>query len=158
MAEQICPACKGQGQIAQMGGFFRIMTTCPQCQGRGKIITHPCKKCKGSGREVKNRTLSVKIPAGIRDGQAIRLEGEGEPGGGGGPRGDLYCYARVQPHPFLLRNDDDLVIRLPISFSQAALGTTVEVPSLAGKKELEIPPGTQHGTVLQIKGQRGSWG
>jgi molecular chaperone DnaJ len=151
--EQRCPACQGQGQVSQMGGFFRIMTTCPQCQGRGKVITHPCKKCKGSGREVKSRTLSVKIPAGIRDGQAIRLEGEGEPGTSGGPRGDLYCYAKVEPHPFLLRNDDDLVIRLPISFSQAALGATVEVPSLSGKKNMEIPPGTQHGTVLQIKGQ-----
>ena len=100
---------------------------------------------------IKSRTLSIKIPAGIRDGQAIRLTGEGEPGGNSGPRGDLYCYAKVKPHPFLLRNDDDLVIRVPISFSQAALGATIEVPSLSGKKQQEIPPGAQHGMVMQIK-------
>ncbi|MBN1846229.1 MAG: molecular chaperone DnaJ [Sedimentisphaerales bacterium] len=153
--EKTCPQCGGQGQVAQagMGGLFRLVTACPQCQGRGKIITHPCKQCQGTGRMVKTRTLSIKIPAGIRDGQAIRLEGEGEPGSGGGPRGDLYCYVKIQPHPFLLRNDDDLVVRVPIGFSQAALGATIEVPSLSGRQTLEIPAGTQHGTVLQIKNE-----
>ncbi|KPK75807.1 MAG: hypothetical protein AMJ79_09620 [Phycisphaerae bacterium SM23_30] len=152
---QKCAQCGGQGQVAQagMGGLFRMVTTCPRCQGRGTFITHPCKKCRGNGRMMKSRTLSIKIPAGIRDGQAVRLTGEGEPGDNGGPRGDLYCYAKVQPHPFLLRNNDDLVIRVPISFSQAALGTTIEVPSLSGARELQIPPGTQHGMVLQIKGE-----
>ncbi|MBN2375460.1 MAG: molecular chaperone DnaJ [Sedimentisphaerales bacterium] len=153
--EQTCGQCGGQGQVSQagMGGLFRMVTTCPQCQGRGKQITHPCKKCKGSGRMVKTRTVSIKIPAGIRDGQAVRLTAEGEPGELGGPRGDLYCYVKVKSHPFLLRNDDDLVVRVPISFSQAALGALIDVPTLSGKKEMDIPAGTQHGTVLQLKGQ-----
>jgi len=152
---QKCSHCGGQGQVAQagMGGLFRMVTTCPACKGRGTVITHPCKKCKGSGRTIKTRMVSIKIPAGIRDGQAIRLSGEGEPGDNSGPRGDLYCYAKVKPHPFLLRNDDDLVIRVPIGFSQAALGTTIEVPTLSGSKQLEVPAGTQHGVVLQIKSE-----
>ena len=152
---QRCGQCAGQGQVTQagLGGLFRMVTTCPQCGGRGTLITEPCGKCRGSGRMVKNRMLTVSIPAGVRDGQAIRLAGEGEPGEGGGQRGDLYCYIKVKPHPFLLRNDDDLVVRMPISFSQAALGTTMEVPTLGGKQELKIPAGTQHGTVLQIKGE-----
>jgi len=150
-----CPQCGGQGQVAQsgMGGLFRMVTTCPRCKGQGRIITHPCKECQGTGLMVKNRTLSIKIPAGIRDGQAVRISGEGEPGQAGGPRGDLYCYVKVEPHPFLLRNDDDLVVRVPISFTQAALGAQIEVPSLNGRQQVVITPGTQHGAVLQIKGQ-----
>lgn len=153
--EETCPQCQGQGQVARagMGGIFRMVTTCPACNGAGKRITHPCQDCGGSGRTVKTRSLTIRIPAGIRDGQAIRLRGEGEPGQRGGPRGDLYCYVKVKPHPFLLRNDDDLVIRVPVSFSQASLGATVEVPSLSGKQKLEIPRGTQHGAVLQIKNE-----
>ncbi len=152
---QTCGLCNGQGQVAQtgMGGLFRMVTTCPQCQGSGKKVTHPCKECRGSGRVNKTQKVSIKIPAGVRDGQAIRVSGEGEPGQRGGPRGDLYCYIKEKPHPFLIRNEDDLVIRLPIGFSQAALGAVVEVPSLSGREKLTIPAGTQHGTVLQIKGQ-----
>ncbi len=154
-APQPCGLCNGQGQVAQtgMGGLFRMVTTCPQCQGSGKKITHPCKECRGSGRVHKTQKVSIKIPAGVRDGQAIRVSGEGEPGQRGGPRGDLYCYIKERTHPFLIRNEDDLVIRLPIGFSQAALGAVVEVPSLSGREKLAIPAGTQHGTVLQIKGQ-----
>ena len=152
---ETCPQCAGQGQVAQsgMGGLFRMVTTCPQCKGRGTVITHPCKKCRGTGLTIKQRTLSVKIPAGVADGQAIRITGEGEPGANSGPRGDLYCYVQVKPHQFLLRNNDDLVIRLPISFTQAALGAAIEVPSLNGPREVTILPGTQHGAVIQIKGQ-----
>lgn len=152
---QACPHCGGQGQVQQsgMGGLFRMVTTCPQCGGQGKIITHPCRECRSEGIVIKKRTLSVKIPAGIRDGQAIRVTGEGEPGQRGGPRGDLYCYTKIQTHPFLLRNDDDLVVRIPISFSQAALGAMIDVPCLSGKKEISIPTGTQHGTVLKIKAE-----
>ena len=102
---------------------------------------------------ISTRKLSVQIPSGIRDGQAIRVSGEGEPGQNGGPRGDLYCYAKLATHPFLLRNDDDLVVRVPVSFAQAALGTKIEVPSLDGKKEVKIPSGTQHGAVLKIKSE-----
>jgi len=150
-----CEQCGGQGQVARagMGGLFRMVTTCPQCQGRGSRITHPCGQCQGTGRVVKNRMLSIRVPAGVRDGQAVRLANEGEPGTAGGGRGDLYCYVKVESHPFLLRNDDDLVVRVPIGFSQAALGATIEVPSLSGRKDMEIPAGTQHGTVLSIKGQ-----
>ncbi|MBN1765706.1 MAG: molecular chaperone DnaJ, partial [Sedimentisphaerales bacterium] len=123
------------------------------CQGKGTVITKPCSACRGQGFTIKKRLLSVKIPSGIIDGQAIRINGEGEPGQNGGPRGDLYCYVKIQSHPFLLRTDDDLVIRVPISFSQAALGSTIEVPSLDGPQEVTIPPGTQHGAILQIKDQ-----
>jgi molecular chaperone DnaJ len=152
---QTCGMCNGQGQVAQtgMGGLFRMVTACPQCRGTGKKITHPCKECHGSGRVNKTQKVSIKIPAGVQDGQAIRVSGEGEPGQQGGPRGDLYCYIREKKHPFLIRNEDDLVIRLPIGFSQAALGAVVDVPSLSGREKLSIPAGTQHGTVLQIKGQ-----
>lgn len=150
-----CAQCGGHGQVAQtgLGGMFRMVTTCPQCRGEGRVITHPCKACRGTGLVDKKRVLSVKIPAGIAEGQAVRINGEGEPGGHGGPRGDLYCYAKIQPHPFLVRNEDDLIVRIPLGFSQAALGASVEVPSLTGRQEVEIPAGTQHGTVIQIKGQ-----
>ena len=152
---QACPQCRGQGQVAQsgMGGLFRMVTTCPRCRGAGNVITHPCGQCKGTGRVNKTRMLSVKIPAGINDGQAVRISGEGEPGPNSGARGDLYCYVKVEQHPLLQRSQDDLVVRLPISFSQAALGATVEVPSLAGRREVKIESGVQHGTILQIKGE-----
>ena len=152
---QPCPQCGGQGQVQQsgMGGMFRMVTTCPQCQGQGKVITHVCKKCGGQGQVQKKCALSIKIPAGIQDGQAVRLTGQGEPGQGGGPRGDLYCYVRVKAHPILLREEDDLIVRLPIGFSQATLGADIDVPLLNGKEKLTIPAGTQHGTVLQIKAQ-----
>ena len=152
---QPCPQCGGQGQVTQsgMGGLFRMVTTCPRCKGAGTTITHPCNKCAGTGRVKKACSIAVKIPPGISDGQAVRIPGEGEPGQHGGPRGDLYCYAKVKPHPILLRDGDDLVVRLPISFTQAALGASIEVPSIGGRQEINIPAGTQHGTVVQIKGQ-----
>ncbi len=152
---QPCHYCGGSGQVVQsgMGGLFRMATTCPQCRGTGRVITHLCQQCHGEMHTVGKRKLSVKIPAGISDGQAIRISGEGEPGYGGGPRGDLYCYVKVKSHPLLLRNGSDLVVRVPVSFTQACLGATIEVPSLEGRKELKIPHGTQHGTILTIKGQ-----
>lgn len=154
-ARQKCPHCGGQGQVAQsgMGGLFRMVTTCQKCGGAGAIISKPCKKCDGTGRMHKDRTLSVKIPAGVHEGQAVRISGEGEPGRGGGTRGDLYCYVKIKPHPILIRNDDDLVVRVPIGFALAALGAEIEVPTLNGRQEVKIPAGTQHGTVLQVKGQ-----
>ncbi len=150
-----CPQCGGRGEVSQsgMGGLFQMVTTCPKCRGQGSFITSPCKSCRGQGRQQKSRTLSVKIPAGIQDGQAVRVTGEGEPGQHHGPRGDLYGYVKVKPHPILLREGDDLIVRLPIGFSQAALGASVEVPSLNGRQEIIIPAGTQHGTVLQVRGQ-----
>ena len=150
-----CVQCGGTGQVVQtgMGGLFRMATTCPRCRGVGKIVTHACTKCGGTGQVAKKRTLSVKIPAGISDGQAVRINGEGEPGQQGGSRGDLYCYVKVEAHPFLLREGDDLVVRVPIGFSQAALGAEIEVPTLDGKRAIKIDAGTQHGMVIDVKGQ-----
>lgn len=151
-----CPTCGGYGQVEQSGGFGglfgRVVTTCPDCRGEGKLVVNPCGKCRGSGRYAKKRVLRVRIPAGIHDGQAVRVRGEGEPGDAGGPPGDLHCYVRVQPHAFLERHENDLVCHMPISFTQAALGATVEVPTLTGRAELTVPPGTQHGQVFRLRG------
>ncbi|MHC4476338.1 MAG: molecular chaperone DnaJ [Planctomycetota bacterium] len=148
-----CPGCGGSGQVARGGGFFQMVSTCPQCRGSGHVITDPCKKCKGSGRVPKKRIVNVKIPAGVHEGQGIRITGEGEPGRNGGPRGDLYCYVRLKPHEFLQRDGNDLVVVVPISFTQASLGATIEVPSLNGPRGLKIPAGTQFGSIFRIRGQ-----
>jgi molecular chaperone DnaJ len=148
-----CPTCGGTGQVARGGGFFQMVSTCPQCRGTGEVITNPCRQCGGSGHTPKQRVVSVKIPAGVHEGQGVRVSEEGEPGRYGGPRGDLYCYVRIKPHEFLERDGNDLIAAVPISFTQASLGATIEVPSLDGMKELKIPAGTQHGSVFRIKGQ-----
>jgi molecular chaperone DnaJ len=148
-----CPTCGGTGQVARGGGFFQMVSTCGQCGGRGQVITDPCKKCRGTGRVPRKRTLKVKIPPGVHEGQGVRVANEGEPGRAGGPKGDLYCYVRVKPHEFLRRDGNDLIAVVPISFTQAALGTTIDVPSINGTKGLKIPPGTQYGNVFRIKGQ-----
>jgi len=150
-----CRTCGGYGQVEQTGGFFfgRIISTCPACHGRGHEITTPCKECHGSGRVMKDRIVNVKVPPGIHDGQAIRVRGEGEAAENGSVRGDLHCYVRVEPHPFLERHNNELVCRLPISFTQAALGALVEVPTLNGKAEVKIPRGTQTGQLFRLAGQ-----
>jgi molecular chaperone DnaJ len=150
-----CTVCGGSGQVqrAGLGGFFQMVSTCPQCHGTGQIITDPCRKCGGKGLIPKKRTLNVKIPAGVHEGQAIRVAGEGEPGQNNGPRGDLYCYVRIKAHPFFMRDGSNLVVTVPLSFTQLALGTTIDVPTLEGTRKLRIPPGTQHGTILRIRGQ-----
>ncbi|MBN1795332.1 MAG: molecular chaperone DnaJ [Sedimentisphaerales bacterium] len=148
-----CTACGGSGQVARGGGFFQMVSTCPSCRGAGKIIKDPCRKCRGTGRVPKKRVVSIKIPKGVHEGQGIRVSGEGEPGRSGGPRGDLYCYVRIKPHEFLERDGNNLVAVVPISFTQAALGDTIEVPSLNGKQRLKIPAGTQYGSIFRIKGQ-----
>jgi molecular chaperone DnaJ len=148
-----CPACGGTGQVASRGGFFQMVSTCPKCRGSGKVITNPCKKCKGTGRVPKKRIVNIKIPKGVHEGQGIRVASEGEPGRGGGPRGDLYCYVRVKAHEFLQRDGNNLIAIVPISFTQAALGATVEVPSLNGKRGLKISPGSQYGRIFRIRGQ-----
>ncbi|MCD4831328.1 MAG: molecular chaperone DnaJ [Anaerohalosphaeraceae bacterium] len=150
-----CPTCGGSGQVVQsgMGGFFQMASTCHTCSGAGKIIKTPCKTCRGKGRVSKKRMVTAKIPAGVHQGQSVRITGEGEPGLNGGPRGDLYCYVQIKAHPFLQRQGCDLVATVPISFTQAALGSIVEVPSLKGPRELKIPAGCQHGDVFRIKGQ-----
>jgi molecular chaperone DnaJ len=148
-----CPTCGGSGQIARGGGFFQMVSTCSHCRGTGQIITKPCKQCKGSGRMPKKRTVNIKIPPGVHEGQSIRVAGEGEPGQSGGPRGDLYCYIRIKQHEFLQRDGNDLIAIVPISFTQASLGTTIDVPSLNGTNKLKIPAGTQYGSIFRIKGQ-----
>jgi molecular chaperone DnaJ len=150
-----CSTCGGSGQVAQagLGGFFQMVSTCPACRGSGTVITNPCKKCRGGGRVPKKRLVTVKIPAGVHESQSVRIGGEGEPGFNGGPRGDLYCYVKIKEHPFLERQGANLIATVPVSFTQAALGGLIQVPSLNGPKELKIPAGTQSGDVFRIKGQ-----
>jgi len=149
-----CPTCGGYGQVEQATGFGalfgRVVSSCPNCRGRGSLVTTPCGNCRGSGRTMKHRVVTVQIPPGIHDGQAVRIRGEGEPADDGG--GDLHCYVRVNQHPFLERHHNDLVCRMPISFTQAALGTRAEVPTLNGKAELKIPAGTQTGQLFRLRG------
>jgi len=156
-AERVsCNTCAGYGQVEQTTGFGalfgRVVTVCPRCRGRGTMVTSPCSDCGGEGRAPKRRAVTVKIPAGIQDGQAVRVRGEGEAGAQGGPRGDLHVYVHVRPHEFLERHRNDLICRMPIGFTQAALGAEVEVPTLNGRASLRIPPGTQNGQVFRMAG------
>jgi molecular chaperone DnaJ len=150
-----CPTCGGQGRVAQAGlsGMFRMVTTCPSCRGRGMIVKDRCNACNGAGRVHKKRSVTIKIPAGVQEGQAVRITGEGEPGEPGAASGDLHCYIVVAPHPVFTRHGNDLVCQVPIGFTQAALGATIDVPTLKGIENLAIPPGTQHGEVFKIKGK-----
>lgn len=151
----VCPQCGGQGRVAQQGfgGMFRMVTACPNCHGRGTVVRDFCNTCGGSGRQLVKRVVTVKIPAGVHEGQAVRVVGEGEPGEDAAPSGDLHCYIRVQPHPLFSRHNNDLVCQVPITFTQAALGAHVDVPTLKGNEPLEIPSGTQHGEVFKLKGR-----
>jgi len=152
-----CPACGGYGQVErqQAMGFFvtRSVVECPQCGGRGHLFDRMCRGCRGGGRAPKERVINVKIPPGVHDGQSVRVRGEGEPAPGGTTRGDLRCVIRVRPHPFFERDGDHLICRLPISFTQAALGAQVEVPTLTGGTPLRIPAGTQHGAIFELPGK-----
>lgn len=148
-----CPNCRGTGQVRTQQGFFSISTTCSQCRGEGSIISDPCLKCQGQGRIRKQESLSVKIPPGVDNGSRLKLRGEGEAGYGGGPAGDLYVVVHVKEHSLFVRQDNDVVIEVPISFPQAALGTEVEIPTLEGKVKLKVPSGTQSGRVFRLKGR-----
>lgn len=149
----VCSTCRGVGQVQRSQGFFTMRTTCPRCGGSGKIVENPCPDCRGAGRIPKRREITVKIPPGVDEGSQMRLQGEGEVGDNGAPRGDLYCFIRIQPHPFFERVGDDLLIRVPISYTQAVLGAQVEVPTIDGSTRVKIPAGTQSGQVLRLKGQ-----
>jgi molecular chaperone DnaJ len=151
----VCPQCGGQGRIAQQGfgGMFRMVTTCPNCRGRGSVVKEHCVHCHGTGKQQRKRVVTVKIPAGVHEGQAVRIAGEGEPGDPGMPPGDLHCYIAVKPHPVFSRHNNDLVCQVPISFTQAALGGVIEVPTLKGTEKLDIPAGSQHGEVFKMKGR-----
>jgi len=148
-----CPSCHGSGQVARRSLGFQMVSTCPQCRGTGQMITNPCKKCKGTGKTPKKRVVNIKIPRGVHEGQGIRVANEGEPGRRGGPRGDLYCYVRIKPHEFLQRDGNSLIAVVPISFTQAALGAAIDVPSLNGTRQLKIPAGAQYGSIFRIKSQ-----
>jgi len=150
---ETCPTCKGSGQVFVRQGFFSMGRTCSTCGGTGSINKNPCKTCKGVGnvRAVKN--LKVKIPAGISDGQSLKLSGEGEPGRNGAPAGDLYVHVRVRPHPFFQRDDFDVVCQIPVTFYQAAVGAEVTVPTLDGLVKMKIPTGTQTGKTFRLHGK-----
>lgn len=148
-----CPTCNGVGQVRIQQGFFSIQQTCPRCQGRGVVIMDPCDHCHGHGRVEEQKTLSVKVPAGVDNGDRIRLAGEGEAGEGGGPAGDLYVQIRVKPHPIFTREENDLHCEVPISFTMAALGGELDVPTLDGRVSLKIPAETQTGRVFRLRGK-----
>lgn len=149
-----CPTCKGTGQVRVSGGFMVTVRTCQTCGGTGKVITDKCTACGGSGRLRRRRTASVKVPAGIDNGQTIVMNGQGEPGRNGGPNGDLYIQITVRPHKLFKRDGTNLHLDLPISFTQAALGADIEVPTLGGgKTTFHIPEGTQNDAEFRIKGQ-----
>jgi molecular chaperone DnaJ len=146
-----CSYCGGRGEVLQSQGFFRIASTCPGCQGRGSQNRDPCSECSGSGRMKAKRSLEIEIPPGVDTGMKVRVRGEGEPGDNGAPRGDLYCYIAVRDHPLFQRDGLNLICQVPITFTQAALGGEIDVPTLAGKKPMSIPCGTQSGEVFHLR-------
>lgn len=148
-----CPRCAGRGTVTQSSGFFTISTTCPQCRGAGRVIKNPCKACFGTGKARSRKTVSLRIPAGVETGSRLRLRGEGEEGDFGGPSGDLYVFLHVEPHEFFERDGNDILCQVPVSITQAALGATIEVPTVEGKESLKIPRGTQSGRVFRMKGK-----
>ena len=148
-----CTTCHGHGVVQMRQGFFSVQQTCPQCKGTGKLIPDPCSSCHGVGKTKTNKTLEVKIPAGIDDGMRIRSTGNGEPGTNGGPPGDLYIEIRVKKHEIFERDGDDLHCAVPISFTTAALGGEIEVPTLAGKAAIDIPEGTQAAKQFRLRGK-----
>jgi molecular chaperone DnaJ len=149
-----CPTCRGAGQVTFQQGFFSVARTCSHCRGAGRIVAEPCKKCDGAGHVAAERTLQIKIPPGVDSGSQLRIGGEGEAGALGGPPGDLYVVLRVAEHEFFKRDGTNLFCEMPVSVPQAALGATLEVPTLGGgKTRLAVPEGTQSGTVLRVKGQ-----
>ena len=148
-----CGTCNGSGSVQMRQGFFSVQQTCPTCKGTGKLIPEPCVACHGVGKIKNNKTLEVKIPAGIDDGMRIRSAGNGEPGTNGGPAGDLYIEIRLKKHDIFERDGDDLHCNVPVSFTTATLGGEIEVPTLAGKAGIDIPDGTQHGKTFRLRGK-----
>lgn len=149
-----CPTCSGMGKVRAQQGFFTVERTCPTCNGRGNIITNPCTSCAGSGRQQRERSLSVNIPAGVETGTRIRLAGEGEAGVRGGPAGDLYIFIEVADHKIFERDGPNIFCRVPVTMTSAALGGEIEVPTIdGGKSRVKIPSGTQSGTQMRLKGK-----
>ena len=150
---ETCRYCGGHGQVIQQAGIVRVQTTCPSCNGDGAVIKQRCKDCDGAGQVLQSVTTEVEIPAGIDDGMRIRIPGQGEPSPNGGPAGDCYCFISVLSHALFERDGQHLICRVPITYPQAALGATLEVPTLQGRGELTIPPGTQSGEVFRMQGR-----
>jgi molecular chaperone DnaJ len=146
-----CDMCQGHGEIRRQQGFFTIAQPCPKCHGQGQMIKDPCETCHGRGRNKKKEKLSVKVPAGIDEGQRLKLSGQGDSGVQGGPSGDLFVLIHLEPHEFFKREDYDVHCEVPISFSQAALGTDIEVPTLGGRVSMKIPEGTQSGQKMKLR-------
>jgi molecular chaperone DnaJ len=149
----VCPECRGRGVVSDNQGFFALSQPCPRCGGNGTVIEKPCRNCAGSGRVRRTKRYKVKIPAGAKDGTRIRLKGKGEAGSGGGPPGDLYVVTRVADSPLYERRDSDLVVEVPVTFAEAALGAEVEVPTPDGPISLKVPAGAQDGKMLRVKGR-----
>lgn len=152
MHPETCPTCHGSGFVRAGQGFFQIQQTCPRCHGTGKIIRHPCKVCGGTGMKEERKEIEISIPAGVDDGNRMRISGRGAPGQNGGPAGDLYVRIHVKRHDLFERDGQDLHIEMPMSFTMAALGGELEVPTLTGKVKLRIPEGTQTGRTFRLKG------
>jgi molecular chaperone DnaJ len=150
-SKSTCPTCGGHGQVRMQQGFFSIQQTCPNCRGTGQVIGDPCPDCHGQGRVKQTKTLSVKVPAGVDEGDQIRLAGEGEAGEYGGPAGDLYVEIRIKPHAIFKRDGDDLYCEMPVSFVTAALGGELEIPTLGGRASLKIPPETQSEKLFRLR-------
>jgi molecular chaperone DnaJ len=148
-----CTQCNGSGSVHLRQGFFSIQQTCPTCRGAGKVIPDPCSACHGAGKVKKQKTLEVKIPAGINEGMRIRSAGNGEPGSNGGPPGDLYIEIRIKEHDIFERDGDDLHCKVPVGLTTVALGGSIDVPTLEGKVEIDIPEGTQHGKTFRLRGK-----
>lgn len=152
-APRTCPDCQGSGVISDSQGLFALSHPCPRCRGNGVVVDKPCKNCRGSGRERVTRRYQVKVPAGARDGTRIRLKGKGEPGRNGGPAGDLFVRVQVEPSPLYERRGADLVLDVPVTYPEAALGATVQIPTPAGLVALKVPSGSENGKLLRVKGR-----
>ncbi|MBI4664638.1 MAG: molecular chaperone DnaJ [Verrucomicrobia bacterium] len=150
---KVCPACGGRGQVVMSRGIFSIAQTCSRCEGAGRVIEKPCRTCHGAGRRERTSKIKIKIPAGVDTGSRLRSSGNGESGVRGGSPGDLYVVLHVKPHEIFQRDGDDLICEVPIRFVDAALGGEIEVPTLTGKAQIKMPPGTQNGTVFRLKGK-----
>ncbi len=151
-APQTCANCHGAGQVRMAQGFFSVTRTCPRCRGSGVVISDPCRRCGGDGRVNLQRDVMVDVPPGVDTGSRLRLAGEGEPGTGGGPRGDLYILIVVEPSDIFEREGTTIMCEVPINFAQAAMGDTIQVPTLTGQAELKVPAGTQSGNLLRLRG------
>ena len=152
-APVVCPQCGGRGVVSEAQGLFAFSQPCPRCHGNGTIVEKPCKRCRGSGRERSTKRYAVKVPAGAKTGTRVRLKGKGEAGRNGGPPGDLYVVVEVEPSPLYERRGSDLVLEVPVTFAEAALGATIQIPTPDGPVALKVPTGTESGKLLRVKGR-----